>query len=116
MKSSRRKFNGKKSKVKSQLGKLTSLARSTCICNTAYISSSSSICRQEITLTFFQESPEFGKQFFAPVDYEACDYAAKILTSNLNNSLRETFLDILNKVDLSINIQIVFAQIAQCYL
>ena len=55
-------------------------------------------------LNLFQESPEFGKQFFAPVDYEACDYAANLLASNLNNSLRETFLDILNKVDLSVKI------------
>ena len=55
----------------------------------------------------FQESPEFGKQFFAPTDYEACDYAANLLSSKLNNSLRETFNDILNKVSL-LKIQIVF--------
>ena len=57
----------------------------------------------EVIETFLQESPDFGKQFFAPADYEACDYAANLLASNLNNSLREGFLDILNKVDLYIN-------------
>ena len=45
-----------------------------------------------------QESPEFGKQFFAPTDFEGCDYAADLITSKLNNSLRENYLDILNKV------------------
>jgi len=57
----------------------------------------SALSSRSSSISLDQESPEFGKQFFAPVDYEACDYAAKILTSNLNNSLRETFLDILNK-------------------
>merc|ERR1712223_991900 len=57
----------------------------------------SALSSRSSSISLDQESPEFGKQFFAPVDYEACDYAANLLTSNLNNSLRETFLDILNK-------------------
>ena len=50
-----------------------------------------------------QESPEFGKQFFAPTDFEGCDYAADLITSKLNNSLRENYLDILNKVHSNYN-------------
>ena len=37
-------------------------------------------------------------QDFAPTDFEGCDYAADLITSKLNNSLRENYLDILNKV------------------
>jgi len=57
----------------------------------------SALSSRSSSISLDQESPEFGKQFFAPADYEACDFAANLLTSNLNNSLRETFLDILNK-------------------
>jgi len=57
----------------------------------------SALSSRSSSISLDQESPEFGKQFFAPADYEACDYAANLLASNLNNSLRETFLDILNK-------------------
>jgi len=57
----------------------------------------SALSSRSSSISLDQESPEFGKQFFAPADYEACDYAANLLASSLNNSLRETFLDILNK-------------------
>jgi len=57
----------------------------------------SALSSRSSSISLDQESPEFGKQFFAPTDYEACDYAANLLTSKLNNSLRETFNDILNK-------------------
>jgi len=57
----------------------------------------SALSSRSSSISLDQESPEFGKQFFAPADYEACDFAANLLASNLNNSLRETFLDILNK-------------------
>jgi len=57
----------------------------------------SALSSRSSSISLDQESPEFGKQFFAPADYEVCDFAANLLTSNLNNSLRETFLDILNK-------------------
>jgi hypothetical protein len=57
----------------------------------------SALSSRSSSISLDQESPEFGKQFFAPANYEACDYAANLLASNLNNSLRETFLDILNK-------------------
>jgi len=57
----------------------------------------SALSSRSSSISLDQESPEFGKQFFAPTDYEACDYAANLLTSKLNHSLRETFLDILNK-------------------
>jgi len=57
----------------------------------------SALSSRSSSISLDQESPDFGKQFFAPADYEACDYAANLLASNLNNSLREGFLDILNK-------------------
>lgn len=57
----------------------------------------SALSSRSSSISLDQESPEFGKQFFAPTDYEACDYAANLLSSKLNNSLRETFNDILNK-------------------
>merc|ERR1711881_657273 len=57
----------------------------------------SALSSRSSSISLDQEPPDFGKQFFAPADYEACDYAANLLTSKLNNSLRETFLDILNK-------------------
>merc|ERR1712241_542428 len=57
----------------------------------------SALSSRSSSISLDQESPEFGKQFFAPTDFEGCDYAVDLITSKLNNSLRETFLDILNK-------------------
>jgi len=57
----------------------------------------SALSSRSSSISLDQESPEFGKQFFAPTDFEGCDYAADLITSKLNNSLRENYLDILNK-------------------